>query len=154
MLTSGRAILKLSPRVHQAGVLHAVSSISMQLGKLNSLKCHPSLRPTPQRVCRQFEGWWGEETDDFSDYQLKGSTRKLKMKSWVITTFFAKRSKELHKQAKVGSNRMGVIEIRLRRTSPLPSAFELRQLQTRFQLSPYIHSQNHIFIVADEVQFG
>ena len=150
MQTSGRAILKLSPWVHQAGVPHAVSSISMQLGKLNSLKCHPSLRPTPQRVCRQFEGWWGEETDD---YQLKGSTPKLKMKSWVIT-FFAKRSKELHKQAKVGSNRMGVIEIRLRRTSPLPSPFELRQLQTLFQLSPYIHSQNHIFIVADEVQFG
>ena len=86
--TSGRAILKVSPWVHQAGVLHAISSISMQLGELNSLKCHPSLRPTPQRVCRQFEGWWGEETDD---YQLKGCTPKLKMKSWVITTFFAKR---------------------------------------------------------------
>ena len=46
------------------------------------------------------------------------------------------------------------MEIRLRRTSPLPAPFELRQFQTRFQLSRYIHSQNHIFIVADEVQLG
>ena len=73
MQTSGRTILKVSPWVHQAGVLHAISSIRKQLGELNSLKCHPSLRPTPPppRVCRQFAGGgggWGEETDDFSDY--------------------------------------------------------------------------------------
>ena len=33
--------------MHQAGVLHAIALISMQLGKLTSLKYHPSLRPTP-----------------------------------------------------------------------------------------------------------
>ena len=36
---------------------------------LSCLKCHPSLRPTPERVSLALPpiGGWGEETDDISD---------------------------------------------------------------------------------------